>query len=235
MFNLRKKREFLTLLIAPLIFSSFALASEPSAPSSIGATKASVYKTSSVRLSFLDNADNEDHYDIMVKDYDSGVVHERKTINAISGSDSYGYATLSRLKCNNVYKAVIRAVNAEGEYSENDRLFNIHSTFGVSCDDFEVDIGDDRTASISESENNEATFNFHPSIVKNSKGYEDIRGHWKIISAPENYNATFVPPYDYLTSFVSKTPGVYILKLSAHFQEEPEVISVDTIKVTVTE
>jgi len=229
------KKCSLALLVSPIVFSSLAIADAPEGPSYIGATKSLVNETSSVRLSFLDNANNEDHYEVIIQDYNSGAVHATKSLNAVLGSGSYIYETVNGLECNNLYKAVVKTFGSNGEYSETERVFNIHTTFGVSCDDFIVDIGDDITASLSDTENGTVMINLNPTVVQNNTGEDYIKGYWSVVSAPENYNGTFIPPYEFQTTFVTETPGVYVLKLQAYPLNAAEAISVDTVTLTVIE
>ena len=246
MFNFVKNKSLFKTLGLSIVLSSIAMATAPSAPTSIGLTKSVLNPTTGVRLSFLDTSDNEDHYEITIRDYNTNVIHQKKTFPTVEGSNSYGYTSINYLQCNNIYKATLRAINATGEYSDTEKVFNINSTLGVPCDElFSVDIGEDTTISLSDGTINHgvkfAEINFSPILKNIPQPYKDghinpyMRGYWSVLSAPENYNGSFVPPYDFLSSFVTSTPGVYTLQLNSFLHDDNSIKSVDTITVTVVE
>jgi hypothetical protein len=79
-----------------------------------------------VRISFLDNSDNEDGFRII------GDIN--KTIPANNTQNAYVYANLENLECNKTYKIQVMAYKDDCNSTLSDvRTFNIHTTFGVDC------------------------------------------------------------------------------------------------------
>jgi len=89
-----------------------------------------------VRINFLDNSDNETGFRIFGSD-DINV-----TLPPNDGTvDQNVYANLTGLICNHVYKIQALAFNGSGDSLPTDvRAFNIHTTFGVDCNETGVDV-----------------------------------------------------------------------------------------------
>jgi len=86
----------------------------------------------SVRVNFLDNSDNENGFLLFDDTGDINVTLPKN--NASEPSETYGI--LTGLTCDKVY--TIKAIAFKGNVNSlpsNSRSFNIHTTFGVDCND----------------------------------------------------------------------------------------------------
>ena len=130
MFKYQKKT--LLILIAFLGIFTFLEAAVPNAPGPyVGVTKLNDSNTS-VRLSFEDNADNENGFYLLVYDYENSSLFKSIKINATNRVN--GYANITGLTCNKIYQALAIAYNNEGNSSRsNMATFNIQTTFGATC------------------------------------------------------------------------------------------------------
>jgi len=129
MFKYRKGL-FISLLIGLTLISSLAEATVPNAPGNyVGASKLS---STSVRISTKDNSDNEDGFYVLVYDYETSVLVQKKQIS--DSNNSYIYADFTGLVCDKLYSANVLAFNEDGNSSVSDtRHFNIHTTFSTIC------------------------------------------------------------------------------------------------------
>ena len=102
----------------------------PTAPGSyIGVTD---INKSAVRVNFLDNSDNEDGFLLFDESGDINVTVPANNATAPSQT----YVTLTGLTCDRTYTIKALAFNTNGNSATSDsQTFNIHTTFGVSCDD----------------------------------------------------------------------------------------------------
>ncbi len=107
----------------------------PAAPGPyIGVTP--IDKTS-VRINFLDNADNEDGFLLFDESGDINVTIPEN--NATAPSDTY--VTLTGLTCDRTYVIKALAFNTVGNSAMSDaRDFNIHTTFEMPCDPISPDL-----------------------------------------------------------------------------------------------
>jgi len=86
----------------------------------------------SVRVNFLDNSDNENGF--LLFD-DTGDINATLPENSAS-EPSQNYVTLTGLTCDRVYTIKAIAFNGSGNsLPSNSRSFNIHTTFGINCDE----------------------------------------------------------------------------------------------------
>ena len=120
-----KKVLFISLLI---LLSSFAEADTPNAPGPyIGVTG---IDTTSVRVNFLDNSDNEDGFLLFDESGDINITLPENNTTASSQT----YVTLTGLTCDKVYNIKALAFNVNGNSETSDaRSFNINTTFNIEC------------------------------------------------------------------------------------------------------
>ena len=86
----------------------------------------------SVQVNFLDNANNEDGFLLFDESGDINITVPKNNKTAPSQTS----VTLRGLRCNKTYTLRTLAFNNNGNSSmSNERVFNIHSTFGFTCDD----------------------------------------------------------------------------------------------------
>ena len=111
-----------------MVVSTFVEASVPNAPGPhLGVT---AINQNSVRISFLDNSDNETGFKIFGNDINVSIASNDETAH------SYAYATIENLTCDKLYTIQTLAYNNDGNSTASDsRKFNIHTTFGTECDD----------------------------------------------------------------------------------------------------
>jgi len=95
----------------------------------IGATD---INTTAVRINFEDNSTNENGFHISGDGIDLDLPANDKTVN------KYVYANLENLDCTKTYIIKIWSYNDDGNSSKKSRAFNIHSTFGVDCNDTSI-------------------------------------------------------------------------------------------------
>jgi hypothetical protein len=125
-----KKGLFLSLFASICIVSSIE-AAVPNAPGSyLGVTKLDDSNTS-VRISALDNSDNEKGFYLSVYDSSSALFD---TIKIDASDKAYIYSNITGLTCDETYQAVLVAYNDDGNSSQSDlRAFNLKSSFGAKC------------------------------------------------------------------------------------------------------
>ncbi|CAA6812278.1 MAG: Unknown protein [uncultured Sulfurovum sp.] len=86
--------------------------------------------TSSVRVNFLDNSNNEDGF--LVFD-NTGDINVTVPVNSAT-EPSQTYVTLTGLECSRTYKIKVLAFNAYGNSGiSEEKAFNINRTFNIAC------------------------------------------------------------------------------------------------------
>jgi len=122
----KKQTTLNKLLIAGGLLSSTLHASVPNAPDNyIGVT---AIDESSVRINFLDNANNETGFKIVGQGIDRTLLAHDET------KHPYVYVNLTGLVCDQTYTIAVLAYNQEGNSTMTDsRSFNISSTFNMDC------------------------------------------------------------------------------------------------------
>ena len=146
MFRNKTKKRIYSLLMMGVLITSLE-ASVPNAPSNyIGVT---VIDQTSIRVNFLDNSDNEKGFKIFGEDINISVPAHNENLHP------YVYTNITGLTCDKAYTIQALAYNEDGNSTLTDkRSFNIHTTFGLDCDEEiqnstpNVNAGEDKTTEI---------------------------------------------------------------------------------------
>ncbi len=112
--------------------TSLLEATPPNAPGPyVGVSKIKDLNNS-VRLSFMDNSNDENGFNISVYNNENDTLF--KNININSSNNGYGYANITSLSCDKTYRVSVNAYNEDGNSTSSDSaFFQIKSTFGVPC------------------------------------------------------------------------------------------------------
>ncbi len=119
------KRKYHILPFILLGFSTILLASPPNPPKNIGLT---YVDPSTIRLSFMDNSENESGFYIYVDDVQKYRLNAHKS--------TYLYQTIPRLSCDQRHTISIEAFNSEGRSTKVSKSFTFQGTFGKPCSPF---------------------------------------------------------------------------------------------------
>jgi len=63
----------------------------------------------SVRISFLDNSNNEDGFNVYVYNYDTNALVKTLTVDSLSGTGGFQYANIDGLEANTLYRVAVTA------------------------------------------------------------------------------------------------------------------------------
>jgi len=126
------QKKIFQLLFIILGLSSLLEAIPPNAPGPyLGASKVKD-SNDSVRFSFRDNSNNEKMFRVNIYNSENNALF--KSIETNASNQRYGYATVTGLNCDKVYKATVIASNDEGDSApSSSAFFSMQSTFEVSC------------------------------------------------------------------------------------------------------
>ncbi|HHH55239.1 MAG TPA: fibronectin type III domain-containing protein [Bacteroidetes bacterium] len=172
----------------------------------IGVT--SIDKTS-VRISFLDNSNNEAGFKI----YDGSAIDVTLAPNdETQARKRYVYKTLTGLNCNETYTIKAKSFNSQGESTPSlAKTFNIQNTFGITCNNLQneqpiANAGSTQTVT----EGTTVTLSGSNSYDPNG---DSLSYKWQLISKPTNSNAVLSDTTVENPTFLADKQGSYTFEL----------------------
>jgi len=179
--------------------------------------------SSSVRISFLDNSNNELGFRVFGEGIDVIIPENNES------EKSYVYSTIKGLQCNKTYKVEALAFNINGASLKSDsRTFNIHSTFGIECSANNRPIAN---AGIDKSVVEGMTVPLNGS-ASSDVDFDVLTYRWSFLSKPTGSIATLNDETAINPTFDADINGTYILQLIVNDGQEDS--NADTVSVIVT-
>jgi hypothetical protein len=180
--------------------------------------------SNSVRVSFLDNSDNELGFRVFGDGIDIIIPENDETVK------TYVYSTLTGLQCNKTYQIEALAFNINGtSLKSNSRAFNIHSSFGIECGVNNLPIAN---AGIDKNVVEGVTVPLNGSGSSDAD-FDVLTYQWSFISKPQGSVATLNDETEVNPTFDADVNGTYVLQLIVNDGQEDS--NADMMNVIVTE